>query len=166
MYMKHISISEAQKQTSPNSVTIICAQKPDGKTNLATVSWWTYLSNDPAIIGFALSKSGCTGELILAGKRLALCLPAGGISNETMKCGSVSGREVDKVALTGIEMRPLIGTPLYVPTDCKIVFNCALIDIIDTVSTNFYICRVEDIELNEGKRQLFAFDGYSTLRTL
>lgn len=36
--MNKISMSAASKLTSPNPVTIIYAQKPDGTTNAATVS--------------------------------------------------------------------------------------------------------------------------------
>jgi len=41
--MKEITLAGAAKISSPNPVTIVCTQKPDGSTNLAAVSWWTYL---------------------------------------------------------------------------------------------------------------------------
>ena len=40
--MKEITLPKASQLTSPNPVTVVCTQKPDGSTNLATVSWWTY----------------------------------------------------------------------------------------------------------------------------
>ena len=36
--MNRISLPQASKLTSPNPVTLVCTQKPDGTTNLATVS--------------------------------------------------------------------------------------------------------------------------------
>ena len=35
--MVKISIDHAPAYTSPNSMTLICTEKPDGSTNLATV---------------------------------------------------------------------------------------------------------------------------------
>lgn len=52
--MNKINLSQAARFTSPNPVTVVCTQKPDGSTNLATVSWWTYLSFNPNMIAYAL----------------------------------------------------------------------------------------------------------------
>lgn len=54
--MKKINLPQAAKLTSPNPVTLVCTQKPDGSTNLATVSWWPYLSFDPNMIVYANIK--------------------------------------------------------------------------------------------------------------
>ncbi len=55
--MKKINLPQAAKLTSPNPVTLVCTQKPDGSTNLATVSWWTYLSFNPYMIAYAMAKT-------------------------------------------------------------------------------------------------------------
>ena len=52
--MKQINLPKASALTSPNPVTLVCTQKPDGSTNLATVSWWTYLSFNPSMIAYAI----------------------------------------------------------------------------------------------------------------
>lgn len=38
--MNKINISNAPAYTSPNSMTLICTEKPDGSTNLATLAFW------------------------------------------------------------------------------------------------------------------------------
>ena len=38
--MVKISIDHAPAYTSPNSMTLICTEKPDGSTNLATLAFW------------------------------------------------------------------------------------------------------------------------------
>ena len=35
--MQKITLPQASKLTSPNPVTVVCTEKPDGTTNLATV---------------------------------------------------------------------------------------------------------------------------------
>lgn len=54
--MKKIDLPFASKLTSPNPVSLVCTRKPDGSTNLATVSWWNYLSFNPNMIAFAMAK--------------------------------------------------------------------------------------------------------------
>lgn len=62
--MKKIDLPFASKLTSPNPVSLVCTQKPDGSTNLATVSWWNYLSFNPNMIAFAMAKTSYSGELV------------------------------------------------------------------------------------------------------
>ena len=55
--MEKITLPKASVLTSPNPVTLVCTQKPDGGTNLATVSWWTYLSYNPGMIAYAMGET-------------------------------------------------------------------------------------------------------------
>lgn len=62
--MNKINLSQATRFTSPNPVTVVCTQKPDGSTNLATVSWWTYLSFNPNMIAYTMAKTSYSGEIL------------------------------------------------------------------------------------------------------
>ena len=59
--MKKMNLPQAAKLTSPNPVAVVCTEKPDGSTNLATVSWWTYLSFNPNMIAYAMAKTSYSG---------------------------------------------------------------------------------------------------------
>ena len=67
--MEKITLPKASQMTSPNPVTIVCTQKPDGSTNLATVSWWTYLSYNPNMIAYAMAKTFYSGEMVRNNKK-------------------------------------------------------------------------------------------------
>ena len=54
--MNKINISNAPAYTSPNSMTLICTEKPDGSTNLATLAFWAFASTNPGKIMFSLNK--------------------------------------------------------------------------------------------------------------
>ena len=62
--MNKINLPQAAKLTSPNPVSVVCTMKPDGSTNLATVSWWTYLSFNPNMIAYAMAKTSYSGEMV------------------------------------------------------------------------------------------------------
>ena len=58
--MKEIKIEQAPVFTSPNPMTFICSKKADGKTNMATLAFWTYASTNPGKVVFSLNKGAYT----------------------------------------------------------------------------------------------------------
>ena len=73
--MVKISIDHAPAYTSPNSMTLICTEKPDGSTNLATLAFWAFASTNPGKIMFSLNKGAYSLELLAGKKRLSLLFP-------------------------------------------------------------------------------------------
>ena len=82
--MQQINLPKAAKLTSPNPVTVVCTKRPDGGTNLATVSWWTYLSFHPNMIAFAMAKTSYSGEMVRAHKTVILTVPGASMAAEVM----------------------------------------------------------------------------------
>ena len=159
----NISISEAQRYTSPNWVSIICATKPDGSTNLTTISWWSFLANHPAMIGFSMSKKSYTGELVRLDGKAVLCIPSETIAKEVYECGHITGRNEDKAKKFGIH---LSGTDIKYPTHSKLIFFCTLKNAVDVGDHIFHVCEVNDILYNETETQVYAWNGYSEIASL
>ncbi len=103
--MKEITLTGASKISSPNPVTIVCTQKPDGSTNLATVSWWTYLSYNPNMIAYAMAKTSYSGEMVRQNKKVILTIPSDKIADVVMGCGISTGRNTDKIKKFGVKMK-------------------------------------------------------------
>lgn len=78
--MNKINLPQAAKLTSPNPVSVVCTMKPDGSTNLATVSWWTYLSFNPNMIAYAMAKTSYSGEMVRNTKKVILTIPGAEIA--------------------------------------------------------------------------------------
>ncbi|MDR2578590.1 MAG: nitroreductase family protein [Chitinispirillales bacterium] len=154
--MNRITMPEALKRTSPHPVSLICAQTSAGATNLAAVSWWTYLENDPPMIGFSLWKESYTCELVAGSGKAVLSIPGEVLADITLKCGNVSGRDVDKVKEFGID---LVDAPVKFPAHSRLAFACTLENKVEVGDCVFFICKVDDIFFNGDERQLFAWDG-------
>jgi nitroreductase/flavin reductase (DIM6/NTAB) family NADH-FMN oxidoreductase RutF len=157
---------EALKHTSPHPVSLVCAQTPTGATNMAAVSWWTYLESDPAIIGFALWREAYTCELIENTGKAVLSIPGEALSDITLKCGNVSGRDVDKVKEFGIDLVDLADTPVKFPVHSRLAFTCTVENKVEVGECIFFICNVDEIFFNENERQLFAWGGSSVVAPL
>ena len=162
--MKKINLPQAVKLISPNPVSLVCTQKPDGLTNLATVSWWTYLSFNPNMIAFAMAKTSYSGEMVQNSRKVILTIPGAELSEAAMGCGSTTGRNTDKVAKFDIELAEAEGSSIKVPVHSRVAIVCGLKEFYETGDHYLYICDVEQVYGNEAEEALFAWNGYSQVR--
>ena len=162
--MNKINLPQASGLTSPNPVTIVCTQKPDGSTNLATVSWWTYLSYNPNMIAYAMAKTSYSGEMVQNNKKVILTIPGADIADAVMGCGSTTGRDTDKIAKFDIEMQDIPDSDIKIPLHSRLAIKCSLKEFIETGDHYLYICNVEEVYGNEQEEAVFAWNGYSQIR--
>lgn len=162
--MNKINLPQSAKLTSPNPVTVVCTEKPDGSTNLATVSWWTYLSFNPNMIAFAMAKTSYSGERVRENKKVIVTIPGAEIAEAVMGCGSVTGRNTDKETKFGIELVEVEGSTIKIPHHSRVAIQCSLKEYHETGDHYLYICDVEQVYGDETEEALFAWNGYSQLR--
>ena len=161
--MNEIHLAQAAKLTSPNPISLICTKRPDGGTNLAPVSWWTYLSYKPGMIGYAMSQKSYSGECVRETGSVVLTVPGASLARQAMQCGGVSGRTVDKAAQFGIDLTPLCGTDIRIPVHTRLAISCRLKEYHAVGDHNLYICEVLKVHADETEQALFAWDGYASL---
>ena len=162
--MQKISLPQASKLTSPNPVTVVCTEKPDGTTNLATVSWWTYLSFKSNMIAYAMAKTSDSGEMVRNNKKVILTIPGTKIADAVMGCGSTTGRDTDKVSKFNIELADVEGSSIKIPAHSRVAIVCSMKEYHEVGDHYLYICDVEQVYGDESEEALFAWNGYSQLR--
>ena len=162
--MEKIKLAKASRLTSPNPVTVVCTEKPDGSTNLATVSWWTYLSFNPNMIAFAMAKTSYSGERVRETGNVIVTIPGAEIADAVMGCGSMTGRNTDKVGKFGIELASVEGSKIQIPAHSRVAIQCHMKEYHETGDHYLYICEVGQVYGNEAEEALFAWSGYSQLR--
>jgi flavin reductase (DIM6/NTAB) family NADH-FMN oxidoreductase RutF/uncharacterized membrane protein YhaH (DUF805 family) len=158
--MKQITMAEALSKTSPHPVSLICTKTPSGITNLAPVSWWTYLENDPPMMGFSMWKESYTCELAANTGKVVICIPGDTIAEKVRQCGNVSGRDVNKAKEFNIK---LVQAPVEYPEHSKLAFLCTVENKVDVGECTFFICKIDEILCNENELQLFAWAGSEKL---
>ena len=163
--MNKINFPQAARLTSPNPVTVVCTMKPDGSTNLATVSWWTYLSFNPNMIAYAMAKTSYSGEMVRDTQKVILTIPGVEIADAVMGCGSTTGRDTDKVEKFDIELAEIEGSSIKIPVHSRVAIQCSLKEFREVGDHYLYICNVEQVYGNEAEEALFAWNGYSQLRS-
>lgn len=161
--MEKINLPKAAVLTSPNPVTLVCTQKPDGSTNLATVSWWTYLSYHPNMIAYAMAKTSYSGERVRENKKVILTIPSSLIADAVMGCGSTSGRTTDKISKFDIAMQSLPNSDIQIPLHSRVAIQCSLKEFVEVGDHYLYICDVEQVYCDESEEAVFAWNGYSQI---
>ena len=162
--MKKLNLPQASRLTSPNPVSVVCTLKQDGSTNLATVSWWTYLSFNPDMIAYAMAKTSYSGKLVRENRQVVLTIPGADIAEAVMGCGRTSGRDTDKAAEFGMELMELENSEIKIPVHSRVAIQCELKEFLETGDHYLYICDVKQVYGNAAEEALFAWNGYSKLR--
>lgn len=164
--MRKITFMEAFESVVPQPVSLICTLKPgpDGGTNLAPVAWWTFLESEPPMMGFSMSKESYTCELASdINKKIAICFPGEAIADEVLKCGSVSGRNIDKAKEYGIK---LTGEAVKYPVNSKLVFLCTIAQRVVVGDCVFFVCNIDEMLCDDSQRHIYTWGQTQSLRPI
>lgn len=164
--MQIVTISEAQKMSSPNPFGLISVKKENGDTNLMAVSWWTYTSNHPASIAVCLNNKGYSGSRIREERLFALSLVVEEMKNKALLCGACSGRDVDKAKEFGVSLAGDGDFSVEYVADSSVVFLCELTTCVAVGDHTMYFAEVRKVLANPGTQSLHAMDGYKRLAVL
>lgn len=164
--MNRLTVAEAQKLASPAPFALLSVKREDGKTNLMALSWWSFLSNHPPMLGVCLSKKGLSGSLIEKNGEFALSLVGPALKDSAFRCGCCSGRVVDKAEDFGVPLEDAQAIGAQVVSGSRAVFECRLLSTAAAGDHVFYIAEIVAAQGDAGVEQLYAFDGYRRLDTL
>ena len=160
------SIAEIQKMVSPNPFGLLTTLKPDGSTNIMAVSWWSFVSNNPASIAVCLSNKGYSGTLIKETSEFVLNIVSEEMKEAAMRCGTCSGRERDKASEFGIELTEAGIVKPGLIKQHKVAMECRLVSMHTVSDHTIYVGEVVETDCDESKKQLYAFEGYRSLDTI
>ena len=157
--------AQAQRLTAPSPFALLSSLKEDGSTNLMAVSWWTFLSNRPPMIGVCLGKKGASGKLIQSTGEFALNIVGEELKEAALRCGSCSGRDVNKAEMFSIPLEAASEIAPKIVSGSRVVFECRLTDMKEVTDHIFYIAEITACSGDDSVKQLFAWDGYARLDT-
>jgi flavin reductase (DIM6/NTAB) family NADH-FMN oxidoreductase RutF len=157
MAKRALELRQAYRLLSPGPVTLLTSQYR-GQPNIMAVAWAAPLSLDPPLIGVAIHPVRLTHEFVSKTDTFALNVPHLDLIAATHKCGTLSGREVekgDKFVATGLtQAEPAeIDPPLI--AECIGHLECMVIDRISRGDHDFFIAQVVALSAEEE-----SFDGF------
>lgn len=112
----------------PSPAALITAVSEDGRANIITLGEVYNLSiAEPVIIGISIAKPRYTHELITRTGEFVVNLPSALILEKVDRCGSVSGRDVDKFAAFGLTALPATQVRPPLIAECPVNLECRLL---------------------------------------
>ncbi len=110
-----------------NTILVTCVDT-NGKPNIITLAWSMPISMKPAIVGISIAPGRYSHDLIADTKEFAINIPTREIARQTLYCGRVSGRSVDKFKQSGLTAIPAkkIKPPLI--KECVAHLECKVIE--------------------------------------
>lgn len=114
---------------------------------------------------YAMAKTSCSGEMVRRTGKVILTVPGADIAEEVMGFGSTTGRDTDKVEKFQTVLSEVDGCSIKIPEHNRLALVCSLKEYHETGDHYLYICNVEQVYGNPEEKALFAWKGYSQLRS-
>lgn len=123
MQKKEVALNEAYRLLTPGWVVLVGSQK-DQKYNVMTASWQMPVSINPPLVAVSIQKRHLTTEYISTTGAFTVNVPGYDILRSVHYCGTVSGRETDKFAATGLTPVPGKKVPAPLIAECLAGIEC------------------------------------------
>jgi len=130
------------------------------------LSWWSFASNHPATITVCIGSKSYSGELIRESGCFVLNVVDGSIADAAFKCGTCSGRSVDKVEKFGIELEPSSVIPVARVKAHKVALECRVVSSMAVGDHTLFAAEVLEADIRAEANALYATNGYAGLTTL
>ncbi|MCK4349847.1 MAG: flavin reductase family protein [Candidatus Krumholzibacteria bacterium] len=130
-------------------VWVIGSYDVDGKPNMMTASWGGICCSDPASVTVSIRESRYSYINIMTSRAFTVNIPSKEFAAETAFFGTVSGRDVDKLAATGLTA--VKGDHVNAPylAEFPLVVECKVSTMVPVGSHTMFIGEIVDIKADE-----------------
>ncbi|MEA3345565.1 MAG: flavin reductase family protein [Chloroflexota bacterium] len=162
--MKRVHPDEAIGRKYPEWIVFVVTMDQQGQANVMPAGWCMVTSGQPLMLAVSIHPDRHTHKLLSEAGEFVIAFPAVGQGPAVWYCGSYSGRNVDKIANTELELLPAaeIKTPLLQGAVAN--FECRLVKQMDTGDHTIFIGEVVASQIEEeipGRLLNFGDDHYA-----
>lgn len=120
-------IESFYRYLSPMRVVLVSCGDIE-RANIITIAWCSAISASPPILGIAVHPKRHSHKIIKKKREFVVNAPTFGLLKETHYCGSVSGKDVDKIESTGMTMIPSVKVKSPSIKECAVNCECRVIE--------------------------------------
>lgn len=125
----------------PGPVVLLTTARA-GKANVMPMSWHTMMEFTPPLVGCIVSNRNHSFEALRATRECVINIPTVALIEQTVACGNVSGRRVDKFAACGLTPMPARRVRAPLIAECPVSLECRVVDARFVSTYNFFVLRV------------------------
>jgi flavin reductase (DIM6/NTAB) family NADH-FMN oxidoreductase RutF len=146
----------AKTQLFPTPVLMVGTYDKTSKPNLMIAAWGGICCSQPPCVAVSLRKATHSYNAIVERKAFTVGVAGESIMKEADYCGIVSGRDVDKFAVTGLTpvKSELVDAPYS--SECPVILECRLLHTIEIGLHTQFIGEIIDVK---GSENVFSEDG-------
>jgi len=166
-----VALSVANRLISPKTIVLVSCVGKGGEPNIITLGMTMTASHDPPMIAIGIRPDRYSHGLIEETGEFVVNLPTRELIEQTLKCGSVSGRDVKKFREAGLTPVPskVVKPPLI--GECVANVECRVVEKIRPGTHTLFIGRIlaahvrkgvfgKSLNLTEAPTLLYNFDEY------
>jgi len=142
----------------PAKVALAIVKVDDNKFNLITIEWFMRTSLKPPMFAISIGHSRFSYECLQKYRFFNLCFPSKELAKETLLCGTKSGRDIDKLKVTGLKWLKGKLAQLPILKDAVANFECEITTQIKSGDHTIFVGEVKHSWLNEEKEVLTVKD--------
>jgi flavin reductase (DIM6/NTAB) family NADH-FMN oxidoreductase RutF len=145
---REIARDQAYRLIACGPVTLVTSFYK-GDMNLMTASWLAPISYRPMLIGLSVHQATLTHELIKKGQEFAINVPTHELVKQVKYCGTVSGRDQNKLKVTGLhEEGPRLIRPVLI-RECIAHLECAVVDAFSPGDHTLFVAEIVSAQAEE-----------------
>jgi len=140
--MKHeIPIAQANRLLAPR-VTCLLTTQYRGQVNVMAISWACPVSIEPPLIVMAIHPSCYTHDMLKRSQECVLNIPGRPLAEQTVRCGTLSGANTDKIQVTGMVLQS--GRRVEVPwlDACLAHLECGIVEVLMPGDHSLFVAEI------------------------
>lgn len=141
----------------PTPVVLLSCKGKKGRPNLITLAWAGVCCSEPPIIGVAIRpKNRWSHHLVKESGEFVANIPTEKIASQVDFCGTVSGKDHDKLKETGLTPIPAAKVKAPLVAECPVNMECKVVKVLKLGTHDLFLGQVLEVHADE---TLFTSEG-------
>jgi flavin reductase (DIM6/NTAB) family NADH-FMN oxidoreductase RutF len=146
----NVGVSSAYRLLHPMHVVLVSCVGKAGKPNIITLAWSMPTSINPPLVAISIGSQKYSHALIEETKEFVVNIPTMEILDETVFCGTKSGRNHDKFKETDLTPLPAKKVKPPIIKECVAHLECRLHSQFKTGDHTIFVGEVVEAYANKG----------------
>ena len=129
-------------------VLVSCGGTQDWKPNLITIAWAGSVCSDPPMLSISVRPERHSHAMIQATHEFVVNIPSPRQAKVVDWCGTVSGRDVDKFAVTGLTPAKALKVRCPIITECLLNLECRVQTSLKLGSHTMFVAEVVAVQVS------------------
>ncbi|HUU27372.1 MAG TPA: flavin reductase family protein [archaeon] len=138
----HVPFDQAARLKYPEQVVLVLTVDRNNKVNVITLGWSMFTSHQPPMMAISVGLSRYSHEALTGRDEFVLAFPGRNMAKEALYCGTNSGRAVDKIIETGLELTDSLEVSVPLLKDAVANFECRIVERLLTGDHTIFVGQV------------------------